>query len=435
VISGVRRALCGVVAVAAVAAGSAAPVHAAPVGAEGAPRPDARAWALVDASDGDRLAGRAIPSTRSIASTTKLMTAYLALKELPLDRRIAAPDYQPISPAETLAGLAPGERVSVSDLLHALLLGSANDAAVTLAEGVSGSVPRFVREMNRAAAALGLTDTHYENPIGLDSARNYSSAGDLASLTLRLRRDPVFRHIVDTERAVLRTGDRTREITNRNRLLLRLPWVSGVKTGHTLDAGYVLVGTGTRKGATLVSVVLGTPSEAVRDAATLELLDYGFSLYRRETAVSRGETVASPELRYQGESLPLVADRELRVSLRRGQKLDTRVRAPGEVEGPIERGERLGEVTVTVDGREAGAARLVAARAADEATFVEQALGRISVAAILIAIGVVVIVIGIAAARRAARRGDRNDEERMSSQEERMRRREQERVEEGAGER
>ncbi|MGH2990287.1 MAG: D-alanyl-D-alanine carboxypeptidase family protein [Solirubrobacterales bacterium] len=430
--TGVRRALC---VLAALAALSTAPAQAAAQGGEGAPSPDARAWVLVDASDGDRLAGRSISSTHSIASTTKLMTAYLALRELPLERRIAAPDYQPISPAETLANLAPGERVSVNDLLHALLLGSANDAAVTLAEGVSGSVPRFVREMNQAAAALGLTDTHYENPIGLDSARNHSSAGDLASLTIRLRRDPVFRQIVDTERAVLRTGDRVRQITNRNALLLRFPWVSGVKTGHTLDAGYVLVGSGTRKGATLVSVVLGTASEAARDAATLELLEYGFSLYRRETAVAAGETIASPELRYQGETLPLAAEGDLRVSVRRGERVDTEVRAPSEVEGPIERGERLGKVTVTVDGRDAGEARLVAARGADEATVLEQARGRVPLAAILIAIGVVAIAIGVVGARRAARRGGRRDEERMRSEEERMRRRDQERVSEGAGER
>jgi serine-type D-Ala-D-Ala carboxypeptidase (penicillin-binding protein 5/6) len=426
-----RRALCVLAALAALAT---APAHALAQAGGGGPSPDARAWVLVDASDGDRLAGRSISTTHSIASATKLMTAYLALKELPLDRRIAAPDYQPISPAETLANLAPGERVSVSDLLYALLLGSANDAAVTLADGVSGSVPRFVREMNRTAAALGLADTHYENPIGLDSARNYSSAGDLASLTLRLRRDPVFRDIVDTERAVLQTGNRTREITNRNMLLLRFPWVNGVKTGHTLDAGYVLVGSGTQKGATLVSVVLGTPSEAARDAATLELLEYGFSLYRRETAVTAGETVASPELRYQGETLPLAADGDLRVSVRRGERVDTEVRAPGEVEGPIERGERLGRVTVTVDGRDAGTTPLVAARAADEATLVDQVRGRVPLAAILIAIGVVAVAIGILAARRAARRADRSEEERLRIQEERMRRRDQERVSEGAGE-
>ena len=402
--------------------------------AERPPRPDAGAWVLVDAEDGERLAGRSISSERSIASATKLMTAYVALRELPLRRRLAAPDYQPSSPLESLAGLAPGERMSVRDLLYALLLPSANDAAVTLAEGVSGSVPKFVREMNKTAAALGLTGTEYENPIGLDSARNHSTAADLAALTLRLRRQPIFRRIVDTPSAVLRTGSRTRQVTNRN-TLLRVPWVNGVKTGHTLDAGYVLVGSGTRKGTTLVSVVLGAPGEAARDEGTLELLEYGFSLYRRETAVPAGKAIASPDLEYQGTTLPLVAERELRVPVRRGQQVETSVSAPGEVEGPIERGEELGEVTVSVDGRDAGSVALVSARAADEATFVERARARLPGPAALIAIGAGVILIGVIAARRAASRDGSGPEERTPRHEERMRRKEQEPVREREGER
>jgi D-alanyl-D-alanine carboxypeptidase (penicillin-binding protein 5/6) len=401
---------------------------------ERAPRPEARAWVLVDATDGDRLAGRDISSRHAIASTTKLMTAYLALRELPLDKKLVAPDYHPTSPLESLAGLAPGERMSVRDLLYALLLASANDAAVTLAEGVSGSVPRFVREMNQTAAALGLTGTHYENPIGLDSASNYSSAEDLASLTLRLRREPLFRRIVDTQQAVLKTGDHTREISNRNLLLFKVPWVNGVKTGHTLEAGDVLVGSGTRKGATLVSVVLGAPSESARDEGTLELLDYGFSLYHREAAVKKGERVASPDLKYQDTTLPLIAERGLTVGARRGQRVETSVSAPVEVEGPIRRGERFGAVTVTVDGRDAGKVPLVAAHAADEATFLEQARSRLPDPVALIAIGAAVILIGFLLVRRASRRRQRSSEERMRSYEERMQRREQQRVPDSEGE-
>jgi D-alanyl-D-alanine carboxypeptidase (penicillin-binding protein 5/6) len=399
------------------------------------PRPEARAWVLVDATDGERLAGRGISSQRAIASTTKLMTAYLALRELPLDKTLTAPDYQPSSSLESLAGLAPGERMSVRDLLYALLLASANDAAVTLAEGVSGSVPRFVREMNKTAAALGLTGTHYENPIGLDSAGNYSTAEDLAALTLRLRRDPVFRRIVDTPDAVLKTGDHTRQIANRNLLVSKVPWVNGVKTGHTVEAGEVLVGSGTQKGATLVSVVLGAPSESARDEGTLELLDYGFSLYHREAPVRQGERVASPELTYQGTTLPLVARRGVTVGVRRGERVETSVRAPGEVEGPIERGERLGEVTVSLDGREVGTVPVVAARAADEASFLEQARGRYAGVAIPIAIGAGVILIGLVVIRRARGRRLRNSEERMRSYEERMQRRERQTVPEREAER
>ena len=130
-----RRALSLLVALAALS--GVAPI-ASSLAAEGPPRPQANAWVLVDAADGERLAGRGISSERSIASATKLMTAYLALRELPLGKELVVPDYQPTSSAESLAGLMPGERMSVRDLLYALLLPSANDAAVTLADGVSG---------------------------------------------------------------------------------------------------------------------------------------------------------------------------------------------------------------------------------------------------------------------------------------------------------
>jgi D-alanyl-D-alanine carboxypeptidase (penicillin-binding protein 5/6) len=425
-----RPALC----VAAAIAVLVAPAPAAQA-AERPPRLDANAWVLVDASDRERLAAQSASSRRAIASATKLMTAYVALRELRLNRRVKAPDYRPSSPLESLAGLKAGERLSVRDLLYALLLESANDAAVTLGEAVSGTVPRFVRDMNRTAAALGLTDTHYENPIGLDSATNYSSASDLAALTLRLRRDGIFRRIVDTPEVTLRTGDRTREIDNRNLLVSRVPWVNGVKTGHTQKAGYVLVGSGTRKGTTLVSVVLGAPSEAARDEQTLRLLDYGFSLYRNETVAAADEEVASPELRYQHATLPLVAKRKLRVSTRRGQELDTQVTAPAEVEGPIDRGEKLGELVATVDGREAGAVPLVAARAADEATILERARSTLWAPAAVLAIIGVVILIALAVARRRSNRRRRSPEDRRRSHEERMQRKNQQAMTEGQGDR
>ena len=188
---------------------------------------------------------------------------------------MVAPPYDPI-PGESLLGLEAGERISVRDLLYGLLLPSGNDAAVTLANGAAGSVPAFVGEMNGAAGDLGLRDTSYANPIGLDEAGNYSTPRDLATLALRLRRQSLFRRIVDTPRKTLHTGAHPRTIVNHNDLLLTVPWINGVKTGYTLDAGYVLVGSGTRKGVTLLSVVMGAPSEAARDQDTLSLCATAF---------------------------------------------------------------------------------------------------------------------------------------------------------------
>jgi D-alanyl-D-alanine carboxypeptidase (penicillin-binding protein 5/6) len=326
------------------------------------PRIAAAAWVLVDADDGTRLAGLHASRSRAMASTTKLMTAYLTLRDLPLGRIVTAPAYHPI-PGESLMGLRAGERVSVRDLLYGLLLPSGNDAAATLAVADAGSIPAFVRRMNAAARRLGLDDTSYANPIGLDDPDEHSSPRDLASLTLRLRRDRLFRRIVDTPSKTL-AGAHPATVVNRNALLARIPWMNGVKTGYTPDAGNVLVGSGTRKGVTLVSVVMGAPTEAARDAETLALLRYGFSLYRRAMPVQRGQRLGVAQVSNGDRPLPLVAARAVGATIRRGQGVDVRVHAPESVTAPIRRGDRIGRATVASAGQELGSVPLLAARAA-----------------------------------------------------------------------
>ena len=263
-----------------------------PKAGEAAPELAASAWVLLDARDGERLAAKSASRQLPIASATKLMTAYLALADLPLDRELEAPAYDALA-AESVLGLREGERITVRDLLVAMMLPSANDAAFTVAEGVSGSVPRFVKRMNGAARKLGLRDTSYANPIGLDDPLNGSSARDLAALALELREDARFRRIVAKPEAKLKSGSVPRTVQTRNTLMLSDPSVDGVKTGHTLGAGYVLVASAKRDGVPLLSVVLGADSEAARDAESERLLDYGFSLYRPRQAVGRGEPVGS----------------------------------------------------------------------------------------------------------------------------------------------
>jgi serine-type D-Ala-D-Ala carboxypeptidase (penicillin-binding protein 5/6) len=384
----------------------AASSHATAATEQQPPPLSATAFYLVDARDGTRLAGQDAGTRAAIASTTKLMTAYVARDELPLSERLVAPPYDPL-PGESLLGLETGERISVRDLLYGLLLPSGNDAAVALAQGAAGSVPAFVAEMNRAAGRLGLKDTSFANPIGLDEASNYSTPRDLARLTMRLRREGLFRRIFDTPRTTLQTGARPRTIVNHNDLVLTVPWIDGVKTGYTLDAGYVLIGSGTRKGVTLLSVVLGTPSEAARQQDTLSLLDYGFSLYVRRTPVRSGETLAAPAVRGRDQTLPLVAAESVRVSARRGQSIRVAVDAPDEVQGPIPRGRRLGTGVVTLDGEVIGRVALLSKRPAlgpagsSVASWVDDAVPAVAWAAIGAA--VVAIVIGIALTRRRRR--------------------------------
>jgi serine-type D-Ala-D-Ala carboxypeptidase (penicillin-binding protein 5/6) len=443
----VRVALALVVALAIVAvmAGPAAAQKqqaSQPPPAAGPPRLDAKAWILIDPRDDSVLAAKSPNKRLPIASTTKLMTAYLALHHLKPNQMIAAPSYHPEASAEIELGLRPGERMRVRDLLYGLLLPSASDAAETLAVGVAGSVPAFVTEMNQTAQRLGLTHTSYANPIGLDDPDNYSSAHDLVTLASILLRNPLFARIVNTPSATLHSGDHPRTVTSRNTLLGDVPWINGVKTGHTLGAGYVLVGSGTQNSTTLISAVLGTPDEATRDADTLTLLRYGFSLYHAVQPVHQGQQLADPKLDYRSDHLSLVAQRALALNVRQGQHVTTHVSAPEEISGAVRQGQVLGRVTLRVDGKVADASPLVAASAVGAATTFDKVVSAAKNPFLLLGLAAIVILVGLLLTRRGRgskepematpSRTDRRQapqqrtpEERRRMHEERMRRRRQ----------
>jgi D-alanyl-D-alanine carboxypeptidase (penicillin-binding protein 5/6) len=323
--------------------------------------PAAQAAIVVDARDGAVLFAKKPDAERSIASTTKLMTALLALEEAEPGDTITAPAYD-AQPAESRINLREGERMTVQDLLEALLLESANDAAVALAEGIAGSREAFVDEMNDRAAELGLDHTSYANPIGLDEVGNYSSARDLATLARTLLRNRRFARIVDMPKATLETGIRPRVVANRNDLVASYPWVSGVKTGYTLNAGNVLVGAAERGGGIrVVSVVLGEPSEATRDTDTLALLRFGLGRFSRVRVLDGHRVLARADVEHRDETAGLVPRRGVVVTVRDGQHLRRRVEAPDELEGPLAAGERVGSVTVLVDGKRVRRVALVTA--------------------------------------------------------------------------
>ena len=337
--------------IAATAAIVAAALPVATAAAAPAPPIQAPAAIVIDASDGHTLYARGPDQRRAIASTTKLMTALLTLERARPGQVFTAPEYD-AAPAESRIDLAAGERMTVADLLKALLLESANDAAVTLARGVSGSTRRFVAAMNRRASELGLDDTSYANPIGLDDPDGYSTARDLAALAARLMRNRRFARIVDTPVARLRSGARPRVVENRNLLIASDPFVTGVKTGHTLRAGYVLVGAaGTRRSGRVVSAVLGDPSEAARDSDTLALLRWGLTRFRRVHPLRPTRPVAEAAIEHRDERAELVPRRAVALTVRKGQRVGRRVSAPDELDGPLSAGTRVGSVSVLVDGR------------------------------------------------------------------------------------
>jgi serine-type D-Ala-D-Ala carboxypeptidase (penicillin-binding protein 5/6) len=328
----------------------------------------AAAAIVVDGRNGEVMYAKRPDERRSIASTTKLMTALLALEQARPRQVFTAPEYNAL-PAESRINLRRGERMTVQDLLEALLLESANDAAAAIAENLSGSREAFVAEMNVRAEELGLENTSYANPIGLDDAANYSTARDLATLTRLLLKRPRFARIVAMPAAELETGAIPRVIDNRNTLVASTPWVTGVKTGHTTGAGYVLVGSAKGRGdAEVISVVLGEPNEPARDADTLELLSWGLRQFRRVRVLDPDQVLARAKIRYyEDDEARLVPRRGAVVTIRRGERVRRRVRAREELEGPLPAGSRAGVVTVRVDGERVRRVALVTAAEVPEA--------------------------------------------------------------------
>jgi D-alanyl-D-alanine carboxypeptidase (penicillin-binding protein 5/6) len=328
----------------------------------------ASAGIVVDARSGDVLLAKRADVRRPIASTTKLMTALLTLESGKLNRTFTAPAYN-ANPIESKINLRRGERMKVRDLLTALLLESANDAAVDLAVGVAGSKEAFVDKMNARARQLGLKNTHYANPIGLDAPSNYSSARDLSTLARKLMTNKVFAAAVDKPRATLRSGDHVRTIRNRNLLIGRYPFVDGVKTGHTGTARYILVGAAHGHGSKVISVVLGEPSETARDVDTLNLLRWGIDQYKRVTVLRPGRTVTRVGVaHYPDLKIRLTTRHPAAFTLRRGERLSTRLHVPKELEGPIAAGRRVGSVDVLYLGHKVKTLGLVTTRAVPEAS-------------------------------------------------------------------
>lgn len=324
---------------------------------------------LVEPSTGDIVVEKRADSRRAIASTTKMMTALVTLERASLDDVLTASDYRP-APVESQIGLRPGERLTVRDLLRGLLLASGNDAAVTLAVRIGGSRERFVRLMNQKAREIGLENTRFANPVGLDDEDNYSTASDLAKLALVLRRNAFARETMDMRQATLRSGDRRRVVQNRNLLVRRYDFVNGVKTGRTTQAGYVLVGSASRDGVSVVSVVLGEPSEEARVRDSAALLRYGLRRYRVASALRTGQRFGSATLRYRDdESVGLVAARSSTRVTRRDEDLQTRVLgAPAVLDGPLPARARVGTIEVRFRGRVVDRVPLVTATEVVEAT-------------------------------------------------------------------
>lgn len=295
-----------------------------------------------------------------MASVTKLMTALVVLEHLRPDDVVTVAGPAPGIPGSTV-GLRAGERLTVRDLMAALLVQSANDAAYALAYAVGrGSVARFVAMMNAKARELGLRETHFTRPDGLDAPNHHSSARDLFELGRLAMHRPLVRKLVRLRTATIAGG---RTLHTWNDLLFSYPGTIGVKTGHTSAAGWNEVAAARRRGLTMYAVLLGSPTREQRNADLARLLDWAFAEYRTVAAVTAGRTYATAAIPFSDRRLALVAPETRIATLREGRRLVERVVATRMVSLPVAKGQRLGELEVLAGGKVVARSPLVAAEA------------------------------------------------------------------------
>jgi serine-type D-Ala-D-Ala carboxypeptidase (penicillin-binding protein 5/6) len=354
---------------------------AAPAQAETTAEPAmaARAWVLTDVRSGGYLAGEDASERLPMGSTDKIMVALVALKlvdegEVDLGEEVTISEEAAAFavPLYSNVGLRAGDTLSLRELLKATLIPSGNDAAHALAEHLGeGSVERFVEEMNQEADSMGLNNTHFENPTGLDARGQYSSARDLATLAQAAFEYPEFRKMVATDYATITTQDREIELVSTNDLLFVYPPATGIKTGTTPGAGPSLVASAAAENESYVSVILDAKED--RFAASIRALEHGFAAYDRANLVAEGKQYAKADVPYRrGETVDLVAKENVNGLVDGDSKVEREARAFEDLPASAGPGTELGEVVVRVDGERVGVSPLVARKGYDEASLWER---------------------------------------------------------------
>ena len=327
-----------------------------------------KAWLVGDLTSGQLLVAQRADERFEPASLTKLMTAYLVFAAL-RDKKLALEQQVPVS---ARAWHAPGSRmfldprrpVTVEELIKGMEVQSGNDACIALAEAVAGSEEAFVQLMNREAQRLGMTNTHFANATGLPDAQHYSTARDLYALAAALIRD--FPDEYARYYAIKEYRYNNIPQPNRNRLLWLDPSVDGVKTGHTEAAGFCLIASAKRGPRRLLSVLLGSNSEAARAQESLKLLNWGFQFYDAVKLFGKGDVVRTLDV-WKGASRTLNAGSlaDVYVTVPKGEagKLTADTVSQQPLIAPVAQGERVGTLRVTLDGKPVAEYPLVALEA------------------------------------------------------------------------
>jgi serine-type D-Ala-D-Ala carboxypeptidase (penicillin-binding protein 5/6) len=351
------------------------------------PQFKARAWVLMDYHSG-RLLASSNPDKREIpASLTKLMNAYVVGAELAAGK-IHWDDQVFVSTHAWKKGgagtdgstsfLKVHSKVPLDDLLKGMLVQSGNDAAIALAEHVGGSEQGFASLMNAYAQHLGLSGSHFSDASGYPVPDHYMTARDVATLTRALIRDFPRVYAIAKIKHFKWNGINQ---GNRNLLLWRDPSVDGAKTGHTAEAGYCLDASAVRDGFRLIAVVMGTPSEQARADDAEALLNYGFRFFNHHTLYKAGKALATPRLwKGQADSLPIGVAEDVGVTVKRGDygKLKAAVELPDTLVAPFKKGQQVGTLKVTLDGKTLLTRPLVALQDAPEGGFFKRLWDSIS---------------------------------------------------------
>lgn len=333
----------------------------------------ASSYLLIDADTRKVLVEHNASETLPPASLTKIMTGYIATVELEAGR-ISMDDQVPIS---VKAWKAPGSRmfiregttVLLRDLLNGIIIQSGNDASIAVAEHIAGSESAFADMMNQQAALLGMSNTHFVNATGLPDSEHWTSAWDLAQLTISLINDHPEHYAIYSEKSFTFNDI---DQPNRNRLLWRDKTVDGVKTGHTSEAGYCLVASALRGNMRLISVVMGTDSEEARMRESQKLLSYGFRYFETQQLYEADVPLKTTELYYGAQdSVELGLAEPIALTIPRGHYDDLKAEMvlPRVLEAPFDAGAELGEIRLTLYDDMVYSAPLVALSAVEEAGF------------------------------------------------------------------
>jgi len=325
---------------------------AAPIIIPAAPQIGAESYLLIDAATGDVLASENARMRLPPASLTKIMTSYIIADEIE-QGRITLDDRVPISvKAWRMEGsrmfIREGTEVSVADLLRGIVIQSGNDASVAMAEYIAGDEEAFAGLMTQTAKSLGMNNTNFMNATGLPDEMHYTTAEDLAVLTRALINRFPEHYAIYSEKYFSYNDIRQ---ANRNALLWRDDSVDGVKTGHTQAAGYCLVASAMENDTRLISVVMGARDERTRAAESQKLLNYGFRYYETVNLYAAGSSLKRVRV-WSGlhESLEVGLDDAITLTIPRGgrDQLKAEINLQDVIEAPIERGQSLGALTLSL---------------------------------------------------------------------------------------